>query len=101
MALTIPDAGCNGMSMKPLSALEGGGFTYGGPSISAANLSIARRNANAATAAHAGLPNLGWGQSALTGVETFRTFRKWQFENCEIGVANEIGFLAKLFPNAA
>jgi len=37
MALTVLDAGCNGMSMKPVSALEGGGVTFGEPSICAAN----------------------------------------------------------------
>lgn len=34
-------------------------------------------------------------------IESFRTIRKGQFENCEHGVANEIYFLAKLFPEAA
>ena len=37
MALSVLDAGCNGMSMKPVSALEGGGVTFGEPSICAAN----------------------------------------------------------------
>ncbi|SPF81494.1 hypothetical protein PRI8871_03318 [Pseudoprimorskyibacter insulae] len=31
----------------------------------------------------------------------FRTIRKGQFENCKVGMANEIIFVANLFPEAA
>ncbi|WP_346891146.1 hypothetical protein [uncultured Roseibium sp.] len=39
-------------------------------------------------------------KAALAGIETFRAIRKGQYENCEIGVTNEIHFVAKLFPEA-
>lgn len=35
------------------------------------------------------------------GIETFCTIRKGQFENCKTGIANEINFVAKLFPEVA
>ncbi|WP_320178948.1 hypothetical protein [Roseovarius pacificus] len=38
---------------------------------------------------------------ALTGIETFRTIRKGQFENCALEVTNEIDFIAKLSPKSA
>lgn len=48
-----------------------------------------------------GFQTLAGAKAALAGIETFRTIRKGQFENCEIGGANEIDFVAKLFPKAA
>lgn len=48
-----------------------------------------------------GFQTMAGAKAALAGIETFRTIRKGQFENCEPGVANEIYFLAKLFPEAA
>jgi len=44
---------------------------------------------------------LAGAKAALAGIETFRTIRKGQFENCAIGVVNEIAFAAKLVPKAA
>ena len=40
-------------------------------------------------------------KTALARIETFRTIRKGQFENCVIGIKNEIEFVAKLSPKAA
>lgn len=40
-------------------------------------------------------------KAPLAGIEAFRTIRKGQFENCKTGVANEIDFAARLFPEAA
>lgn len=48
-----------------------------------------------------GFRTLAGAKAALAGIETFRTIRKGQFENCAIGVTNEIDFVAKLFPKAA
>jgi len=48
-----------------------------------------------------GFQPLAGAKAALAGIETFRTIRKGQFENCAIGVANEIAFAAKLVPKAA
>lgn len=48
-----------------------------------------------------GFQTLAGAKAALAGIETFRTIRKGQFENCESGVANEIAFVAELFPKAA
>nr|WP_309504364.1 DDE-type integrase/transposase/recombinase [uncultured Roseovarius sp.] len=48
-----------------------------------------------------GFQTLVGAKAALAGIETFRTIRKGQFENCEIGVANEINFVAELFPETA
>ena len=48
-----------------------------------------------------GFQTLAGAKAALAGIETFRTIRKGQFENCKTGVANEIDFVAKLFPEAA
>lgn len=48
-----------------------------------------------------GFQTMAGAKAALAGIETFRTIRKGQFENCETGVANEIAFVAKLFPEAA
>ena len=48
-----------------------------------------------------GLQTLAGAKAALAGIETFRTIRKGQFENCETGVINEIDFVANLFPAAA
>ncbi|WP_315901074.1 DDE-type integrase/transposase/recombinase [Leisingera daeponensis] len=48
-----------------------------------------------------GFQTLAGSKAELAGIETFRTIRKEQFENCEIGVINEISFIAKLFPEAA
>ena len=48
-----------------------------------------------------GFQTMAGAKAALAGIETLRTIRKGQFENCEHGVANEIYFLAKLFPEAA
>ncbi len=48
-----------------------------------------------------GFQTLVGAKAALAGFETFRTIRKGQFENCEIGVANEIDFVAELFPETA
>lgn len=44
---------------------------------------------------------LAGAKAATTSIETFRTIRKGQFENCETGVINEIAFIANLFPVAA
>lgn len=48
-----------------------------------------------------GFQTLAGAKAALAGIETFRTIRKGQFENCETGVINEITFIANLFPAAA
>lgn len=40
-------------------------------------------------------------KAALAGIETSRTIRKGRFESCKTGVAIEIDFVAKLFPEAA
>nr|WP_245890549.1 IS6 family transposase [Roseovarius confluentis] len=48
-----------------------------------------------------GFRTMAGAKAALAGIETFRTIRKGQFENCKTGVANEIDFVAKLFPEAA
>lgn len=48
-----------------------------------------------------GFRTLAGAKAALAGIETFRTIRKGQFENCETGVINEIDFVAKLFQDAA
>nr|WP_065335501.1 IS6 family transposase [Tritonibacter mobilis] len=48
-----------------------------------------------------GFRTMAGAKAALAGIETYRTIRKGQFENCERGVANEIDFVAKLFPEAA
>lgn len=48
-----------------------------------------------------GFRTLARAKAALAGIETFRTIRKGQFENCKTGVANEIAFVADLFPGAA
>lgn len=48
-----------------------------------------------------GFRSMAGANAALAGIETFRTIRKCQFENCKTGVANEIDFVAKLFPEAA
>lgn len=48
-----------------------------------------------------GFQTLAGAKAALAGIETFRTIRKGQFENCKTGVINEIAFIAKLFPEAA
>lgn len=48
-----------------------------------------------------GFRTLAGAKAALAGIETFRTIRKGQFESCKTGVANEIDFVAKLFPEAA
>lgn len=47
-----------------------------------------------------GFQTMAGAKAALAGIETFRTIRKGQFENCERGVANEIDFVANLFPQA-
>ncbi|WP_245897910.1 transposase [Pseudoprimorskyibacter insulae] len=44
---------------------------------------------------------LAGAKAALAGIETFRTVRNGQFENCKVCVANEIIFVANLFPEAA
>ncbi|MFY0312866.1 DDE-type integrase/transposase/recombinase, partial [Leisingera sp. D0M16] len=48
-----------------------------------------------------GFQTLAGAKAALAGIETFRTIRKGQFENCETGVINEIAFIDKLFQEAA
>jgi len=48
-----------------------------------------------------GFQTMAGAKAALAGIETFRTIRKGQFESWKIGVANEIDFVAKLFPEAA
>ncbi len=40
-------------------------------------------------------------KAALAGIETFRTIRKGQFENCKVDVVHEIAFVPNLFPEAA
>ncbi len=40
-------------------------------------------------------------KATLAGVETLRTIKKGQFENCEPGVHNEIAFIRNLFADAA
>ena len=40
-------------------------------------------------------------KAALPGIETSRTNRKGQFETCDVGVINEIAFVARLFQEAA
>ncbi|WP_233417060.1 hypothetical protein [Halovulum marinum] len=37
-------------------------------------------------------------KAALAGIEAFRTIRKGQFENSQIGVADEIDFMAYVDP---
>lgn len=44
---------------------------------------------------------LAGAKAALAGIETFRTIRKGQLENCETGVINKIDFVVRLFPDAA
>lgn len=44
-----------------------------------------------------GFRTLASAKAALAGIETFRTIRKGQFENCEIGVTNEIQIVVKPF----
>lgn len=48
-----------------------------------------------------GFRTLAGAKAALAGTETFRTIRKGPFENCKMGVANEIAFVARLFPQAS
>ena len=48
-----------------------------------------------------GFRTLAGAKAALAGIETFRTIRKGRFENSPIGVVNEIGFVARLFAEAA
>lgn len=48
-----------------------------------------------------GFQTMAGAKAALAGIETFRTIRKGQFENCTTGVTNEIDFVAKLFLEAA
>ena len=48
-----------------------------------------------------GFQTLAGAKAALAGIETFRTIRKGQFEDCETVVTNEIAFVANLFPVAA
>ena len=40
-------------------------------------------------------------RAARAGIETFRSIRIGQFESCETGEINEIGFPAQLFQDAA
>lgn len=48
-----------------------------------------------------GFPTLAGAKAALAGIETLRTIRKGQLENCWIGVANEIDFVVELSPETA
>lgn len=48
-----------------------------------------------------GFQTIAGAKAALAGIETFRTIRKGQLEACETGVANEIAFVANLFPVVA
>ncbi|WP_442970410.1 DDE-type integrase/transposase/recombinase [Roseovarius sp. E0-M6] len=48
-----------------------------------------------------GFRTMAGAKAALAGIETFHKIRKGQFEDCEAGVANEISFVANLFPEAA
>lgn len=48
-----------------------------------------------------GFQTMAGAKAAIAAIEAFRTIRKGQFENCGTGVANEIAFVAKLFPEAA
>ncbi len=48
-----------------------------------------------------GFRTMAGAKAALAGIETFRTIRKGQFESCKTGVANEVDFVAKPFPEAA
>lgn len=47
-----------------------------------------------------GLQTLAGAKAAPAGIETCRTIRIGQSENCEAGVTNEIAFIAKLFQEA-
>lgn len=48
-----------------------------------------------------GFQTMAGAKAVLAGIETFHTIRKGQFENCAPGVANEINFVVKFFPEAA
>ncbi|WP_172677887.1 DDE-type integrase/transposase/recombinase [Ruegeria sp. 6PALISEP08] len=48
-----------------------------------------------------GFQTLAGAKAALAGIETFRTIRKGQFENCETRVINEIIFVENLFQETA
>lgn len=48
-----------------------------------------------------GLQTLAGAKAALACIETLRTIRKGNFENCETGIINEIDFVSNLFPVAA
>lgn len=48
-----------------------------------------------------GFHALAGAKAALVGIETFRTMRKGQFENCKPSIANEIQFVEALFKDAA
>ena len=48
-----------------------------------------------------GFQTLAGATAALAGIETFRSIRKGQFENCDTVVINEIAFVENLFPEAA
>ena len=48
-----------------------------------------------------GFQTLAGAKAALSGIETFRTIRKGQFETSKVGAINEIAFIANLFPVAA
>ena len=47
-----------------------------------------------------GFQTMAGAKAALAGIKTVRTIRKGQFKSCMTGVANEIDFVAKLFPKA-
>jgi len=48
-----------------------------------------------------GFRTIAGAKAALAEIETFQTIRKGQFDSCKTGVANEIDFVANLFPEAA
>jgi IS6 family transposase len=56
-----------------------------------------RRNANASR----GFRSLSAAKNTLKGIETFRAIKKGHLQDNQIGVINEISFVANLFDEAA
>ena len=87
------------MSPRRADLLGVAGIPYEVVPAIGAEADLAAQAAGSAPEQYARL--LAGAKAALAGIETFRTIRKGQFENCETGVINEITFIANLFPAAA